>query len=133
MEVKKDCAIFYFSSFKELKWFLNLTCLKRHFSMPSTSRSNIREHRKPGKISLIIWVETTSGEIYSKQIYLLSSIRVFPRKFLSTSGDKMLTLFEDLKSSGAEAHLVEVKQFQKPKYLNLIIYHFQGFEDALRL
>ena len=30
------------------------------------------------------------------------------RKFLSTSGDKMLTLFEDLKSSGAEAHLVEV-------------------------
>ena len=37
--------------------------------------------------------------------------RVFSRKFLSTSGDKMLTLFEDLKSSGAEAHLVEVKYF----------------------
>jgi len=35
------------------------------------------------------------------------------RKFLSTSGDKMLTLFEDLKSSDAAPHLVE------------------GFEDAL--
>jgi len=35
------------------------------------------------------------------------------RKFLSTSGDKMLTLFEDLRTSGAEPHLVE------------------GFEDAL--
>ena len=30
------------------------------------------------------------------------------RKFLSTSGDKMLTLFEDLKSSDAAPHLVEV-------------------------
>ena len=30
------------------------------------------------------------------------------RKFLSMSGDKMLTLYEDLKSSGAEPHLVEV-------------------------
>jgi len=35
------------------------------------------------------------------------------RKFLSMSGDKMLTLYEDLRTSGAEPHLVE------------------GFEDAL--
>ena len=34
-------------------------------------------------------------------------------KFLSMSGNKMLTLYEDLKTSGAETHLVE------------------GFEDAL--
>lgn len=47
--------------------------------------------------------------MFRENIRLLPAIRVLTRKFLSTSGDKMLTLFEDLKSSGAEAHLVEVK------------------------
>ena len=47
-----------------LKWFLNFKCWKRSFSMLSISRSNIREHRKHGRISLIIWVGITSGKTF---------------------------------------------------------------------
>ena len=51
------------------------------------------------------------------------------RRFLSTSGDKMLTLFEDLKSSDAAPHLVEVMT----NFYTAFEWHllFQGFEDAL--
>ena len=52
---------------------------------------------------------------YEKQSEINTNNEIFSfnrdRKFLSTSGDKMLTLFEDLKSSGAEAHLVEVSRY----------------------
>ena len=52
---------------------------------------------------------------YEKQTEINTNNEIFSfnrdRKFLSTSGDKMLTLFEDLKSSGAEAHLVEVSKY----------------------
>ena len=51
-------------------------------------------------------------------------------KFLSMSGNKMLTLYEDLKTSGAEPHLVEDNNTISGI---LILYPVQveGFEDAL--
>jgi hypothetical protein len=57
------------------------------------------------------------------------------RRFLSTSGDKMLTLFEELKGSDASPHLVQVQRYltsfstegNHHRYYQL----FQGFEDAL--
>lgn len=55
------------------------------------------------------------------------------RKFLSMSGDKMLTLYEDLKLSGAEPHLVEVNCFDFViKLILMNPFLLKGFEDALR-
>ena len=46
---------------------------------------------------------------FEKKVTKLQIVRIkTPRRFLATSGDKMLTLFEELKGSDASPELVQV-------------------------
>ena len=92
-------------------------------------RSNTNGLKRRGGILPTIWARITSGQvILRKKVTKLQILRMKTlRRFLATSGDKMLTLFEELKGSDASPELVQVK--------NLIFWSKKSFEwkAAMRL
>ena len=75
-------------------------------------RSNTNGLKRRGGILPTIWARITSGQVVliRKKVTKLQVVRIKTlRRFLATSGDKMLTLFEELKGSDASPELVQVK------------------------
>ena len=73
-------------------------------------RSNTNGLKRRGGILPTIWARITSGQvILRKKVTKLQVVKFKTlRRFLATSGDKMLTLFEELKGSDASPELVQV-------------------------
>ena len=74
-------------------------------------RSNTNGLKRRGGILPTIWARITSGQVVliRKKVTKLQVVRIKTlRRFLATSGDKMLTLFEELKGSDASPELVQV-------------------------